>query len=252
MNINNYKTFVSAETMMGPNSVRILAELLDKYPLHPAPEDMILDLGCGTGLTSFIIAKETGAKIYANDLWVSAEENRKRFAEWGVGEQVTPVCEDANNLHFEGKKFRALLSIDSYHYFAGSRGFFQEKILPFIKDNGEVLIGIPGLKDEYTDRAKELLFDWLGDDAYMFKSPKLWKELIGSGDRIELVETWEMDCFNKAWNDWLATDNKFALGDRQHFESIIKPYTCFVGIYVKIKNAIKDRQLLEETGKDEE
>ncbi len=252
MNINNYKTFVSAETMMGPNSVRILAELLDKYPLHPAPEDMILDLGCGTGLTSFIIAKETGAKIYANDLWVSAEENRKRFAEWGVGEQVTPVCEDANNLHFEGKKFRALISIDSYHYFAGSRGFFQEKILPFIKDNGEVLIGIPGLKDEYTDRAKELLFNWLGDDAYMFKSPKLWKELIGSGDRIELVETWEMDCFNKAWNDWLATDNEFALGDRQHFESIIKPYTCFVGIYVKIKNAIKDRQLLEETGKDEE
>ncbi len=238
MNMNDYKAYVSAETMMGPNSVRILAELLDKYPLQFAPGDRILDLGCGTGLTSFIIAKETGAKVFANDLWISAEENRKRFAEWGIGGQVTPICEDANNLHFEKKQFHALISVDSYHYFAGSKGFFQQKILPFMKDNGVVLIGIPGLKNEYTGRAKELLSNWLGDDAYMFKSPKFWKGLIGGGDRIELVKTWEMDCFSKAWDDWLKTNNKFALGDRQYFETIIKPYTCFVGIYIKIKKAL--------------
>lgn len=238
MNMNDYKAYVSAETMMGPNSVRILAELLDKYPLQFAPGDRILDLGCGTGLTSFIIAKETGAKVFANDLWISAEENRKRFAEWGIGGQVTPICEDANNLHFEKKQFHALISVDSYHYFAGSKGFFQQKILPFMKDNGVVLIGIPGLKNEYTGRAKELLSNWLGDDAYMFKSPKFWKGLIGGGDRIELVKTWEMDCFSKAWDDWLKTNNKFALGDRQYFETIIKLYTCFVGIYIKIKKAL--------------
>ncbi len=71
----------------------------------------------------------------------------------------------------------------------------------------------------------------------MFKSPKLWKELIGSGDRIESVKTWEMDCFSKAWDDWLAADNKFSQNDKQYFETIIKPYTCFVGIYIKIKKA---------------
>ena len=235
MNIGNYKAYISAETMMGPNSVRILAELFDKYPLQTVSGDMILDLGCGTGLTSLIIAKETGAKVFANDLWVSAEENGKRFIEWGVGEQIIPVCEDANNLHFEKNQFRALISIDSYHYFAGSKGFFQEKILPFMKDSGVVLIGIPGLKDEYAGRAEELLSDWLGDDSYMFKSPNRWKELIGDSDRIEALETWEMDCFGKAWDDWLSTNNKFALGDRRHFEAIIKPYTCFVGIYVRLK-----------------
>ncbi len=236
MDICDYKAYISAETMMGPNSVRILAELFNKYPLHLTPNDMILDLGCGTGLTSLVIAKETGAKVCADDLWVSAEENGKRFMEWGVREQITPICVDANNLHFEKKQFHALVSIDSYHYFAGSKGFFQEKILPFMKDNGVALIGIPGLKDEYTGRAKELLSDWLGDDAYLFKSPKTWKELIGDSDRIESVTTWEMDCFSEAWDDWLATNQKFALGDRQYFASIIKPYTCFVGIYIKLKN----------------
>lgn len=156
----------------------------------------------------------------------------------GGREQITPICEDANNLHFEKKQFRVLVSIDSYHYFAGRKGFFQEKILPFMKDNGVVLIGVPGLKDEYTDRAEELLSDWLGDDAYMFKSPKHWKELIDGSDRIESVKTWEMDCFDRAWNDWLATNKKFALDDKQYFETIIKPYTCFVGIYIKLKNAL--------------
>ncbi len=238
MNIGDYKEYISAETMMGPNSVRILAELLDRYPLQLAPDDRILDLGCGTGLTSLVIVKETGAKVFANDLWVSAEENGRRFAEWGVGELITPVCEDANDLHFEKNQFRALISIDSYHYFAGSKGFFQEKILPFMKDDGVVLIGIPGLKDEYTGRAKELLSDWLGEDAYMFKSPKLWKEIIGSSNRIESVNTWEMDCFSKAWDDWLAANNEFALGDRQYFGTVIKPYTCFVGIYIRLKQAL--------------
>ena len=234
MDISRYKRYISEETMMGPNSVRILAELFDRHPLQSAADDLILDLGCGTGLTSLVIARETGAKVYADDLWVSAEENGKRFAQWGIGGQVTPVCEDADNLHFEKKQFHALVSIDSYHYFAGHEGFFQEKILPFMKDSAEVLIGIPGLEDEYTGRAEELLSDWLGDEAYMFKSPAHWKQLIGSHPRIELVETWKMDCFSKAWSEWLAADNEFACGDRQYFETVIQPYTCFVGIYVKL------------------
>ena len=241
MNISNYKKYISSETMMGPNSVRILEELFDRYPLQLSPDDQILDLGCGTGLTSLVIAKETGARVYANDLWISAEDNERRFAQWGVGEQITPVCEDADNLHFEEKQFNALVSVDSYHYFAGKKMFFQEKILPYIKNGGVVLIGIPGLKDEYEGRAEELLSDWLGNDAYMFKSPKIWKELIASHDRIESLETWEMDCFSKAWNEWLAVDNKFANGDRQHFETIIRPYTCFVGIYIKLKKDYNEK-----------
>lgn len=235
MDISDYKQYISEETMMGPNSLRVLEELFHKYPLHPSPDGLILDLGCGTGLTSLAIAKETGARVLANDLWVSGEENGKRFEKWGVGGRVTPVCEDANDLHFEEKKFHAMVSIDSYHYFGGQKGFFKEKLLPFIKDGGEILIGIPGLKNEYTDRAEELLSGWLSDEAYLFKSPRTWETLMSDGERIQAVTTWEMDCFDKAWNEWLAVDNEFAKGDRQYFETIIRPYTCFVGIYIKLK-----------------
>ena len=235
MNIANYKEYMTAEILMGPNSARILRELLEKYPLQRNSENKVLDLGCGKGLTSLILARETGAKIYANDLWIPAEDNAKRFNEWGIGEQITPVHKDANELAFDKGQFSSLVSIDSYHYFAAKKGFFEEKILPFLSDKAVVLIGIPGIKDEYTGRSEELLPEWLGNEAYMFKSPMQWKEIIGKHDRIEKIETWEMDCFDLAWNDWLATENEYALGDRQFFETVIKPYTCFVGIYIKIK-----------------
>ena len=75
--------------------------------------------------------KRTGAKVYANDLWIPAEENAERFSRWGAGEQITPVHEDANTLAFDKGQFRLLVSIDSYHYFGAKKGFFQEKYCPF-------------------------------------------------------------------------------------------------------------------------
>ena len=61
----------------------------------------MLDLGCGTGLTNLVISKETNAKVYATDLWISSDENKKRFEKWGVEDNIIPYCEDANNLKFK-------------------------------------------------------------------------------------------------------------------------------------------------------
>ena len=69
MNIKSYKEYMTAEMLMGPNSARILEELLKQYPLQLSDENKVLDLGCGKGLTSLILARETGAKVYANDLF---------------------------------------------------------------------------------------------------------------------------------------------------------------------------------------
>ena len=54
MNISDYKKYISSEFMMGPNSVRVLEELFDKYPLRLTSDDLILDLGCGKGLTMVV------------------------------------------------------------------------------------------------------------------------------------------------------------------------------------------------------
>ena len=82
MNIEDYRRYMTSEMLLGPNSLRILEELLMKYPLILSSDSTVLDLGCGMGLTSFALAKETGVKVYANDLWILAEDNKRRFCEW--------------------------------------------------------------------------------------------------------------------------------------------------------------------------
>lgn len=221
--------------LMGPSGFRILQELLGKVPLQIAEKEPILDLGCGKGVTSLVLARETEATVYADDLWISAEENAQRFAEWGVSDRVIPVHEDANALSFPKPFFRAMVSVDAYHYFAGKCGFFEEKILPFLCDGAIVLIGVPGVKKEYTGRASELLAEWLGEDAHMFKSVVEWEQIIGNHERIKSVETWEMDCFETAWEEWFATGISYAVGDKAFYEKLIQPYTCFVGICIRLK-----------------
>ena len=235
MDIANFEKYISGEILMGPSSARILEALWKKHPLQLASNDIVLDLGCGKGLSSLILAKETPAMVYACDLWISEEENQSRFVQWGIQDKVAAFHDDANELHFSKVLFQALVSVDSYHYFATTPGFFQEKILPFLKDGAEVLIGIPGMKREFSGRSEELMSPWLGEEAYMFQSPDQWREIIGNHERIEVVETWELECFDLAWNEWFATDNQYAAGDKAVFESLNKPYTCFVGIYIKLK-----------------
>ena len=235
MNTENYKEHINSQMLMGPNSLRILEELINMHPLTLCANDIVLDLGCGKGLTSLALAKETGAKIYAADLWVKPEENQKRFDEWGISDSVIAFHEDANKLDFEHDLFSALVSVDAYHYFGTERCFFEEKLLPFMRKGAEVLIGIPGIKDEYASKGKELLSDWLGDEYYMFKSPAEWKSIIGIHESIESVKTWEMSCFDSAWNEWFMSGHEYALGDKRFFETLIKPYTCFVGISIKLK-----------------
>ena len=235
MNLELYRPYFTKDYLMGPNSLRILQALLDQNSKSVESNGLILDLGCGTGLTSFALCRETGAKVLANDLWINGEENAARFAAWGVGDRVTPVHENADNLNFEKESFDAIVSIDSYHYFAGKVGYFQQKILPFLKPGGVALFGVPGIKEEYDDKTIELLSPWLGEEAYMLRSVRQWRKILGEDPDMESVEVFELGCFEAAWQDWLAMDNKYARGDAACWEQIIKPYTNFVGMIIRKK-----------------
>lgn len=77
---DKYRELFTTEHLMGPNSVRMLDELMARHPLGKV--ERVLDLGCGTGITSLFAARETRAQIYAVDLWISATDNYRRFERW--------------------------------------------------------------------------------------------------------------------------------------------------------------------------
>ena len=97
-----YGAFFTKEYMMGPNALRLLDEMLGRYPLET--KGRVLDLGCGTGLSSMFLAKETGAQVFAVDLWCSATDNYRRFCRWNVGENTVPVHADHNGIFAHGMR----------------------------------------------------------------------------------------------------------------------------------------------------
>ena len=57
----HYRKYFTKEYLMGPNSFRLLDELIRRNP-YDASYDRTLDLGCGMALTSVFLANETPAK----------------------------------------------------------------------------------------------------------------------------------------------------------------------------------------------
>ena len=119
-----YRQYFTRDCLMGPNSFRLLDELIRRAPASPC-YDRTLDLGCGMALTSVFMANETPAEqVYAFDLWVSATDNYKRIRSLDLENRIIPIHGDAMDMPFAHGFFDAIVSVDSYHYFGCKKGVF--------------------------------------------------------------------------------------------------------------------------------
>ena len=231
---DNYKDLFSKEYLMGPNSVRLLEEMLDKYPLKQGLK--VLDLGCGKGLTSLYLAKETDATVFATDLWISATENYARFKQWQISEQVIPIHADANDLPFADGYFDAVVAIDSLHYVATQPHFFEEKVLPLLKKDGVAIIAMPGLKEEIHGKEPDVILQWLNgeeNEYRLFHSRQWWLDHIGKSDGFEVLMNFDLESFESAWKDWFSSKHTLALHDELFFEKGIGQYLSTVGLVIR-------------------
>ena len=234
-NIEQYRRYFTKDYLMGPNSFRLLNEMLRRKPAD-ARFHRTLDLGCGFALTSFFIANETDADyVYAYDLWVPATENYARICENGQEDRVIPIHGDATDMPFARDYFDAIVSVDAYHYFGCKEGVFAEKILPFVRRGGHVMIAIPGLKEEPRGELKALFETWAeGDDAQLFRTMDWWEALLkaecGDGCEITLKEA---ECFDIAWREWFDTGHEYGIRDREFLQRGLDRILNFILIYVR-------------------
>ena len=130
-----YRSFFTKEYLMGPNSLRLLNEMLAKYPLKEGSR--VMDLGCGMGITSMFLAKEANVNVFATDLWISATQNAENFKKWNVEDRIIPIHADANDLPYAHEYFDTIVSIDAFHYFGNEKNYSNiDKGRPRNQDNG--------------------------------------------------------------------------------------------------------------------
>jgi len=234
MRTNKYKDFFTKDYLMGPNSIRLLDELLEKAPetIHGG---RVLDLGCGRGLTSLFLAKETAAEqVFATDLWISATTNARSFEAWGEEKKIIPIHADAMELPYAEAYFDAIVSIDAYHYFGCADNVFAEKILSLLKKGGYALLAVPGLKQEFGEKVPALMNEWAVEDVKTFHSCEWWEEHIkqGAEDKVE-VTVMESERYDVIWNDWYRSGHEYALQDKVFMDKGVADMMNFVLMVVK-------------------
>ena len=140
-----YSSRWMVDGVMGPNPLWQAEALTEVMPLEPGMR--ILDMGCGTALSSIFLAKEFGVEVWATDLWIKPDENLHRVVEAHVEDQVHPIYAEAHALPFAEGFFDALISIGAYHYF-GTDDLYLGYYSRFVKPGGRIGIVQPGLAEE--------------------------------------------------------------------------------------------------------
>ncbi len=226
------KQFLS-ENMMGPNSIRVLEEMLEKVELKKGMR--VLDLACGRGLTSIFLAKEYGVEVYATDLWTSATENYERFNKMGVGDSIIPLQFDASTMPFANNYFDAVISVDSYHYFGNNDEYFAKYISPLLKKDGIVAIAFPSIRQDFTFETipTEMKPFWEEEAFNMWRSKNWWTKIFEK--HLNDFKVSELACFNDAWNDWLQLDNEYAVEDRKMMKADDGKYMNIVAFTGRVK-----------------
>jgi cyclopropane fatty-acyl-phospholipid synthase-like methyltransferase len=182
---------------MGPCSVWLTEFLMESMELKPGMR--ILDMGCGMGMSSVFLAKEYGVTVFANDLWISATENFKRFTEMGVSDRVFPIHAEAHALPYAEDFFDVIVSIDSYHYY-GTNDIYLLDFIKYLRSGGQIGIVVPGLTHEIGNNIPENIKKYWSEDWCSFHSPAWWQEHF---EKCKSIKVDVADSLQNGWEIWL-------------------------------------------------
>ena len=188
---------------MGPCSVWLCEFLMKKMDLKPGMR--VLDMGCGMGISSVFLAKEYDVTVFANDLWISATDNYKRFQDVGLSDRILPIRAEARELPYADEFFDAIISIDSYHYY-GTDALYLDYISKFLKNEGQIGIVVPALTKEFDDSgAPDYMLPYWDWSMYSFHSPEWWSRLWRFSQNIEVEVSDLLPYGFDIWIHWEKT-----------------------------------------------
>jgi len=185
------------DNLMGPHPLWSVEALMQVMTLRPGMR--VLDLGCGTALSSIFLAREYDVEVWATDLWVDPSENWERIQQSGVADRVHPMRVDARQLPFAHGFFDAIVSVGSFHYF-GTDARYLADCTEVLRPHGSIGLIMPGLRRDPWPALPPYLAERWGPDMCTWLGPDWWRQ---HWERADLVTVEVADMVPGGWEDWL-------------------------------------------------
>lgn len=228
--------------MMGPNPLCLLEEVCEALSLTPGMR--VLDLGCGKGLTSLMLAREFGVTVYAVDLWIPASENYERIKGWGMEDRIIPIHAEAHELPFAEGYFDALISIDSYHYY-GANETYLPQIVRFLKPGAPIGLAFPGLTRPapVEPPAMKAACSMTQEEWDTFQTLDWWKTLFTGSDLVELTAAWEIEDAREIWQQWADVAKPLGFPDDAFLKADPKPHLAtLLAMALKVRENVQEKR----------
>jgi cyclopropane fatty-acyl-phospholipid synthase-like methyltransferase len=184
---------------MGPHPLWLVESLTEALPI--ARGARVLDLGCGTALTSIFLARELGARVWAADLWIDPTSNWERIRAADVADLVTPIRVEAHDLPFATGFFYAVVSVDAYHYFGTDDLYLSWTLARVVAPGGRIGIVVPCLRREPDAVPPSLAEPW-HPDFWNFHSPGWWRRHWERSGVVDVERADLVPAGGELWRVW--------------------------------------------------
>jgi ubiquinone/menaquinone biosynthesis C-methylase UbiE len=240
---NTYDPDWVMDNQMGPNALWLMEWLCEALDLKP--EMRILDLGCGTAMTSIFLAREFGVQVWATDLWVDPDQNWRRIVDAGVDDRVYPLRAEAHALPFAKEFFDAVVTADSYQYF-GTDTLYLGYLTRFIKPRGTIGVVVPGLMKPFSreiphhltrKQSNDTCF-W-EDECSSFLTKETWRQIWEGSNRVDRIEA---DTMPDGWRHWRDFENALEEAEKSRFASVAEALDEDQGRYLGFVRLVGKRK----------
>jgi cyclopropane fatty-acyl-phospholipid synthase-like methyltransferase len=240
---NKYDPDWVIENQMGPNALWLVEWLCEKMDLKP--EMRVLDLGCGTAMTSVFLAREFGVRVWANDLWINPDDNWRRVQAAGAADRVFPLRAEAHALPFPREFFDAAVSMDSYQYY-GTDDLYLSYLSCFVRPGGKIGVVVPGLTQpidkeipEHLTRKQANGHAFWEDDLISFHTAHWWRSHWERSNRVDAVEA---DSLPDGWKLWRDFEVALEKSGKNIFPSLAEALEWDGGRYIDFVRLIGVRK----------
>ena len=240
---NDYDPDWVMTNQMGPNALWLIEWISESLELKP--EMRVLDLGCGTAMTSIFLAREFGVQVWAADLWISPDDNRQRICDAGVDDRVFPLKAEAHALPFAKEFFDVVVSVDSYQYF-GTDDLYLSYLSCFVRPMGTIGIAVPGLiepieKDipQHLSRNQANGHSFWEDDCICFHTVQWWQEHWRRSNRVDVTVA---DTLPEGWKTWRDFETAVEKAGKNIFPSVAEALTEDEGRYIGFVRLVGNRK----------